>query len=241
MAKTVVILGAGAPNGLGGGLARRFAREGLDVLVTGRTMEKIETVAAGIRETGGSAEAMVVDVTSSEDQDRLFTELEARGAVAAVIYNAGNNAIIPFEELTEAQFEHFWRVGCYGGFLTAKRAAPMLAAQGEGSLLFTGASGSMRGKPNFVHFAAAKAGLRMLTQSLAREYGPKGVHVAHIIVDGVIDGERIRKIAPDFLDSRGANGALDPDAIADAFWAVHTQHRSAWTHELDLRPFKEPW
>lgn len=238
---TVVILGAGAPDGLGGGLARRFAAAGHPVLVTGRTLAKVEAVADQVREAGGTAAAMAVDVTSADDQDALFQAAAAKGPVAAVLYNAGNNAILPFAELTAAQFEQFWRIGCYGAFLTAKRAVPILKAQGGGSLFFTGASGSLRGKANFAHFASAKAALRNLAQSLAREYGKDGLHVAHFIIDGVIDGQRIRDILADYVDGLGPDGALDPDAIAEAFWAVHVQKRSAWTHEMDLRPYKEDW
>lgn len=242
MSEIAVILGAGAPRGVGGALARRFGREGLHVLVTGRTLAKLEETAEQVTAAGGSAETMAVDVTSAADQGRLADALKAKGPVAAVLYNAGNNAIIPFEELTAQQFEDFWRIGCFGAFLTAKWAAPMLAAQGRGSLIFTGASGSLRGKPNFAHFASAKAGLRNLAQALGRDYGPKGVHVAHVVIDGVVNGDKIRggRFAA-YLEQLGEDGSLDPDAIADAFWAVHAQPRSAWTHELDLRPFKEQW
>ncbi|MEM6701984.1 MAG: SDR family NAD(P)-dependent oxidoreductase [Acidobacteriota bacterium] len=238
---TVIVLGAGAAEGVGGALAKRFAGEGHHVLVTGRTEEKVGTVAEGLRATGGSAEGVRVDVTSAEDQDALFARAQELGPVAAVLYNAGNNAIIPFEQLEPETVEQFWRVGCFGAFLTAKRAIPILEEQGQGSLFFTGASASMRGRPNFSHFASMKAGLRMLAQSLARQYGPKGVHVAHFIIDGVIDGDIVRTRFGEYLDQLGEDGGLSPDAIADAFWHVHTQHRSAWTHELDLRPFKETW
>ena len=241
MAKSVVILGVGASNGVGGALARRFASEGLHAIIAGRTLEKIETVAQEIRADGGSAEAVRADVTSVDDQDALFDLVASRGDIAAVLYNAGNNAIIPFEQLDAETYEAFWRVGNFGAFLTAKRAVPLLKAQGEGSLFFTGASGSMRGKANFAHFASMKAGLRMLAQSLAREFGPAGIHVAHFVIDGIIDGEMVRGRFGEYLETLGEDGSLSPDAIADAFWHVHTQHRSAWTHELDLRPFKEVW
>lgn len=241
MTKSVVVLGVGASNGVGGALARRFAREGLHAIIAGRTLEKVEAVAEVVREAGGSAEAVRTDVTQPEDQDTLFATVAERGEVAAVLYNAGNNAIIPFEQLEAETYEAFWRVGNFGAFLTAKRAIPILKAQGEGSLFFTGASGSMRGKANFAHFASMKAGLRMLTQSLAREFGPAGVHVAHFVIDGVINGEMIQNRIPQYLEKLGEDGSLKPDAIAEAFWHVHTQHRSAWTHELDLRPFKENW
>ncbi len=241
MTDTAIILGAGASAGLGAALARRFAKEGLHVIVSGRTLAKVEAVAGEIRAAGGSAEAAACDVTSIEDQDRLFTTAEASGPIAAVLYNAGNNAFIPFADLSAEHFEDFWRIGCLGAFHTAKRALPALEAQGRGSLIFTGASGSLRGKPNFAHFAAAKGALRNLAQSLAREYGPKGVHVGHVIIDGVINGERAQKGFKDYLDSLGDDGALDPDDAAEAFWSLHAQPRTAWTHELDVRPFREAW
>lgn len=204
-------------------------------------MEKTEALAKEIRDAGGSAEAVCVNVTSEADQDKLFSLAAERGPIAAVLYNAGNNAIIPFEQLDADTLESFWRVGCLGAFLSAKRAIPLLKEQGRGSLFFTGASASMRGKPNFAHFASMKAGLRMLAQSLAREFGPQGIHVAHFVIDGVIDGEIVRSRFGEYLEQLGEDGSLSPDAIAEAYWYVHSQYRSAWTHELDLRPFKEKW
>lgn len=241
MSETVIVLGAGASNGVGGALARRFAAGGRHVIVAGRTEAKVAALAAEIQTAGGSAEGMRIDVASEADQDALFAHAAQKGPIDAVLYNAGNNAIIPFEELTPEQVETFWRIGCFGAFLTAKRAAPLLAAQGRGSLLFTGASASMRGKPNFAHFAAPKAGLRMLAQALGREYGPKGVHVAHVVIDGIVDGEMVRSRFGEYLDALGEDGGLAPDAIAETFWQIHQQPRSAWTHELDLRPYKENW
>ena len=241
MTGQVILLGAGGPDGLGGAIARRFAREGHPVIVSGRTLEKVEATVRRIQDQGGTAEARQVDVTSEADQERLFQHAHDSGTVAAVVFNAGNNAIIPFEELTPQTFEAFWRVGLYGAFLTAKRALPILKSQAKGSLLFTGASASMRGRANFAHFASMKAGLRMLAQSLAREYGPQGVHVAHIVVDGILDGEMARSRFSDYMDSLGEDGVLSPDAVAETFWSVHKQHRSAWTHELDVRPFSEAW
>ena len=241
MSGTVIVIGAGASNGVGGALTRKFAGEGHHVIVAGRTQEKVEALASEVTASGGSAEGFVVDVTSESAQDALFEHAKGKAPLSAVLYNAGNNAIIPFEQLDAETFEAFWRVGCFGGFLTAQRAIPILAAQGDGSLFFTGASGSMRGRANFAHFASMKAGLRMLAQSLAREFGPKGVHVAHFIIDGVIDGEMVRSRFGEYLDQLGEDGGLSPDAIAEAYWFVHTQARSAWTHEIDLRPFKENW
>lgn len=239
--ESAIILGAGASDGVGGALARRFAAEGLHAIVAGRTASKVEAIAAEIGASGGSAEGVRVDVTSEADQDALFELARARGTIGAVLYNAGNNAIIPFEQLDSETLESFWRVGCFGAFLTAKRAMPILKDQGRGSLFFTGASASMRGKPNFAHFASMKAGLRMLAQSLAREFGPAGIHIAHVVIDGVVDGEIVRSRFGEYLEQLGEDGCLKPAAIAEAFWHLHTQHRSAWTHELDLRPFKENW
>lgn len=242
MADTVIILGAGGPNGVGGALAMKFATQGHHVLVCGRTLLKVEETADWIHSTGASANALACDVTSEDDQDAVFEEARKLGQpLAAVIYNAGNNAPIPFEDVSARQFEDFWRVGCLGGFLSAKRAMPLLSRQGHGSMLFTGASASVRGKASFGHFAAAKGALRNLAQSLAREYGPRGVHVAHVIIDGAVNGDRLSAHYGEYLEKLGMDGSLNPPDVAEAFWMIHSQRRSAWTHELDLRPFKEAW
>ncbi len=242
MTEIVIVFGAGTPNGIGGAISAKFAAVGHRVVVTGRSQEKIDQTAIAIRNAGGEADALACDVTSEADLDRVFKNVTEIGQpVASVIYNAGGNAPIAFEDITSAQFETFWQVGFMGGFHVAKRAMPLLARQGSGSMLFTGASASLRGKPNFAHFSAAKGALRNLAQALARDYGPKGVHVAHIIIDGVVNGERAQSRFGAYLDNLGEDGALDPAAIAEAFLMVHNQHRSAWTHELDLRPFKEAW
>lgn len=240
--KTVVVLGVGPADGVGGALARRFAKEGRHVIVAGRTQEKLEDTVSAVTSAGGSAEYKICDVTSESAQDELFSQAESRGLpIDSVIFNAGNNHPIPFADLSPQEFENYWRVGCLAGFITAKRILPTLVDQGEGSLLITGASASLRGRPNFAHFAASKSALRTLAQALAREFGPQGVHVAHIIIDGVINGDNVRGRFGGYLDQLGEDGSLAPDAIADAFWMVHDQPRNAWTHELDLRPFKETW
>ncbi len=243
MSETVLIVGAGVPDGVGGAVALRFAREGYHIHATGRTLEKVEATAEAVRQSGGSAEALRADVASEDDMRNVFVRVQERAQpVAAVIYNAGNNMPIPFENLTPELFTSFWQSCCFGGFLTAHHAMPILREQGRGSMLFTGASGSLRGKANFGHFASAKAGLRNLAQALAREYGEKGVHVGHIIIDGVINGDRLKSspLKP-YLENLGEEGSLDPVAIAETFWSIHAQPRSAWTHEIDLRPYKENW
>jgi NAD(P)-dependent dehydrogenase (short-subunit alcohol dehydrogenase family) len=164
-----------------------------------------------------------------------------REPIDLVVSNAGNNLQIDFRELTVQQFENFWRTGCFAGFLVGREAARRLVPLGRGTVIFTGASGSVRGKPGFAHFAAAKAGLRMISQSMAREYGPLGIHVAHVVVDGGIDGDQLRSRAPELLKQRGEDGVLNIEAIAGTYWQIHRQPSSAWTQEIDLRPYKEPF
>ena len=242
-ARTAVVVGVGAERGLGAALCRRFAAEGHHVLAAGRTQAKLEKVVEALRVSGGSAEAVVADAVSEGDVARLFDRAMAPGAgrdpADLVVFNAGINQRIDFRELTAATFEEFWRVGCFGGFLVGREAARRLVPLGRGTVIFTGASASLRGRPGFAQFAAAKAALRMVAQSMAREYGPLGIHVAHVVIDGGIDGERLRSRFPSIVQERGAEGLLDIDAIAQAYWSIHVQPRSAWTHEMDLRPFKE--
>jgi NAD(P)-dependent dehydrogenase (short-subunit alcohol dehydrogenase family) len=242
-AATAVVIGVGAERGLGAALCRRFAAEGHHVLVAGRTASKIEQVARSIASSGGSAEPIPADTTSEPDVAHLFDRAMAPGPGYApadlVVYNAGNNRRLDFREVSAETFTDFWRVGCFGGFLVGREAARRLVPLGRGTVIFTGASASLRGKPGFAHFAAAKAGLRAIAQSMAREYGPLGLHVAHVVIDGGIDGERLRKARPQLVEERGPDGMLGIDAIAEAYWQLHRQQRSAWTHEIDLRPFKE--
>ncbi len=243
MKPTAVVIGVGAREGLGAELCARFAKEGYHVLIAGRTRAKLSQVAESIGMAGGSAQVVVTDAANEQDVSTLFDLAmqpgEGREPVSLVVFNAGDNQHIKLADLSADQFERFWRVGCFAGFLIAREVARRLQALGRGTVLFTGASGSLRGKAGFAHFASAKAGLRMVSQSLARELGPAGVHVAHIVIDGGIDGARLRQAAPAITASRGEDGLLSVEAIADTYWHVHTQHRSAWTQELDLRPFKE--
>jgi NAD(P)-dependent dehydrogenase (short-subunit alcohol dehydrogenase family) len=237
-----IVVGVGAEAGLGARLCERFAREGLHVLAAGRTAARVESLAAKIRSEGGAATGVACDTTREADVVALLEQADAlgRGRLALVVFNAGNNAMKEFLEMDAAFFESTWRVACFGGFLVGREAARRMVLQGRGTLLFTGASASLRGKPPFGAFASAKAALRAIAQTMARGYGPQGVHVAHVVIDGGIAGERLMQFEA-FVQAKGEEGLLDLDAITDAYWMLHRQHRSAWTHELDLRPFKEPF
>ena len=233
----VIVFGVGASAGLGGALCRRFAREGLSVLAAGRTQAKLDAVVAEIKSAGGRASSILCDVTSESDVRKSF---EATGAApSVVVYNAGNAAIRPLLEMDVSFFEDVWRVGCLGGFLVGREAARRMVPAGGGALLFTGATASVRARPPFVAFASAKAALRALAHGLAREFGPQGLHVAHVIVDGMIEGDQLLSRFPGAKERAGEDGMLHPDAIADAYFALSAQRRSAWTLELDLRPYKE--
>ena len=238
-----VVIGVGFADGLGSGLCHCYAAKGRHVLVAGRTLDKVEKVAAAIRRNGGSATAYAVDATREEDVIRLFdaamTDDKDGRPADLVTYNAGKNQKIDFRKMDASTFEDFWRLNTLGGFLVGREAARRFVPLGRGSIFFTGATGSLRGMPGFAHFAASKAGLRMISQSMAREFGPQGIHVAHVIVDGAIEGDRVRSLFPGIFEQLGENGALNTNAIAQTYWQLHLQHPSAWTQELDVRPFKE--
>jgi NAD(P)-dependent dehydrogenase (short-subunit alcohol dehydrogenase family) len=233
------IAGVGASAGLGAALARRFSSEGLTVAVTGRSHERLDAVVGEIRAAGGHAIALPGDVTSASDLAAITGRLAGTGTLEVAIFNAAGATRALTLELTAEQFEAAWRVTTFGGFLFAREALQLLLESGRGSLLFTGATASLRGRPPFAAFASAKAGLPSLTQSLAREFGPRNIHVAHVVVDGGIDGERLRTASPQRAAERGADGLLNPADIADAYWYLHQQARSAWSQEIDLRPFNE--
>ncbi|WP_042581607.1 SDR family NAD(P)-dependent oxidoreductase [Variovorax paradoxus] len=243
------IAGVGASAGLGAALARRFAAERFVVALTGRTQAQLAAVAAEIEAAGGRAQVFAGDVASEAEIHGIAQRVKALGPLSVAIFNAASAVRAPTLEISVDQFTQAWRTSALGGFIFAREALQGLLANGfeatapkaRGSLLFTGATAALRGKPPFAAFAAAKASLRSLSQSLAREFGPQGIHVAHVVIDGGIDGERLRSNAPQRVAQAGDDGLLQLDAIAENYWQLHVQHRSAWTQELDLRPFKEPF
>ena len=237
---SAIVIGVGPECGLGAALARCFAGHGLHVFVAGRSEEKLNAVVTGIKTNGGTATPIVADITNEQDVSRLFERVRARSdRIEVAAYNVDSNIPAPFLETETDVFTALWQQNCLGAFLFAKEIIALMQAQRQGTLFFTGATASLRARPPFTAFAAAKAGLWALAQGLAREFSPQGIHVVHTIIDGVIDGDRARIQFPEFFNTKGKDGLLQLEAIVQTYWAIHQQPLSAWTHELDLRPFKE--
>jgi len=236
---SVLVVGVGASQGLGAAIARRFAAGGFPVAVAGRNAEKLAATAAQLKASGAKVESIVGDATMAKDVAGFVAAAQQLAPLALAVHNAGGNRPAPFLKVRAEDFEQHWREHALGAFHLAQAALPALTDRGGGSLFFTGASGSLRGSANFAPFAAAKGALRNLAQSIAREYGPQNVHVGHVVVDGGILGERLLTVRPGLAQERGPDGMLDIDAIAEAYWFLHHQQRSAWTLELDLRPWAE--
>jgi NAD(P)-dependent dehydrogenase (short-subunit alcohol dehydrogenase family) len=239
-ARTAIVVGVGSRAGLGAALAKRFARGGLKVVIVGRSAERLKAIAAEIGGRRRNVQPFIGDATKEADLSALFKSVKA-SALDLVVYNVGNNAMVPSLDVSKALFERMWRQNALGGFLVGREAIRTMLPQGKGTLIYTGATASIRARPPFVAFASAKAALRAVAQGFAREFGPQGVHVAHVVIDGVIRGEYAQSKFPKFVAAKGEDGLLELDDIAESYWALHKQPKSAWTHELDLRPFKEPF
>ena len=234
--ETALIIGAG--EGLGASSARAFAAEGLHVCVTRRPrhIDALEALAGTI---GGTA--FGVDARDEGAMAQLIADVEAIGPIRACVFNIGANVKYGIGETTPRVFRKVWEMATFAGFLTAHNVLPHMMERGQGSFIFTGATASTRGAAGFSAFSSAKGGLRNLAQSCAREAGPKGVHVAHVIIDGAIQGDFIRSVVGDY-EGKVANGLIiDPDHIAAEYVRLHRQPRDAWTFELDLRPYGESW
>jgi NAD(P)-dependent dehydrogenase (short-subunit alcohol dehydrogenase family) len=238
MAKVALIIGAG--DATGGAIAKRFAKEGYIACVTRRNEEKLQSLVQEIKAQGGQAYGFASDARKEEDVKTLFAEIESTiGEIEVFVFNIGAN--VPSSILTETPKKYFkiWELACFSAFLTAQAAAQAMVKRGRGTIIFTGATASLRGGANFAAFAGAKHALRALAQSMARELGPLGIHVAHVVIDGAIDTAFILDNFPDKYATKDEDGIINPQSIAQTYWHLHCQPRDAWTFEMDLRPFSE--
>ncbi len=239
--KVALIIGAG--DATGGAIARRFARAGLTACVTRRTADKLSPLVDSIKAAGGQAHGFGSDARKEEDMVELFARIERDiGPVEVAVFNVGGNVRFPVRETTTRVYTKVWEMTALGGFHLGREAAKVMVPRGHGTIIFTGATASVRGGAGFAAFAGGKHALRALAQSMARELGPQGIHVAHVVIDGGIDTDFIKQMrAADYADLKATDGLLAPDAIAEQYVMLHSQPRSAWTHELDLRPWSEKW
>jgi NAD(P)-dependent dehydrogenase (short-subunit alcohol dehydrogenase family) len=241
---TCAIVGAG--DFIGSAIARKFAAEGYTVFVGRRTAEKLEPLKREIEAAGGRCEARALDARKEDEVTAFLQAADAHAPLEVVIANPGANVNFPILETTERVFFKVWEMACKAGFLTGREAARIMLRHGRGSIFFTGATASLRGGSGYAAFASAKGGLRMLAQAMARELGPQNIHVAHLVIDAGVDTAFVRER---IAQARGADAAatlpadvlMEPESIANAYWALHQQSRDAWTFEMDLRPFGEKW
>ncbi len=235
-----VVLVVGAGDATGGAIAKRFAREGLVACVVRRELAHLTGLVQQITDAGGRAVPFGVDARDEEQMVALVQRIEAEiGPIEVAVFNVGANVRFGITDTTARVFRKVWEMACFAGFLTGREVAGPMRTRGRGTILFTGATASLRGGKNFAAFAAAKHGLRAVAQSMARELGPQGVHVAHVVIDGAIDTAWIAQNFSERYALKDQQGILNPDHIAEAYWQLHQQPRSAWTHELDLRPWME--
>lgn len=238
--KVLLVIGAG--DATGGAIAKRFAREGYVACVTRRSAEKLQPLVDEIRAAGGEAHGFASDARKEEEVTELVATIERDiGPIEAFVFNIGANVPCSILEETARKYFKIWEMACFSAFLTAQAVARRMVTRGRGTILFTGATAGLRGAAHFAAFAGAKHGVRALAQSMARELGPRNIHVAHVVVDGAIDTAFIRDTFPDLYARKEQDGILDPAHIADNYWFLHAQPRDAWTFELDLRPWMEKW
>src|SRR5579859_1184516 len=234
MAKQAIIV-IGAGDALGGAIARRFAREGYAAVIVRRHADQLEPLAAAIRDLGGEAHPFGADARQETQMTALFEKVEAEiGPIAVCVFNIGANVRFPIVETTSRVFLKVWEMACFAGFLAGREAAKHMTPRGAGTILFTGATASVRGREGFAAFASAKHGLRAVAQSMARELGPRGVHVAHTIIDGAIDTAWIAENFPDRYAQKAQDGVLNPDHIAEAYWARSEEHTSELQSQSNL-------
>lgn len=242
MSDAALIIGAG--DATGGAIARAFAAEGYVACVNRRprNASQLESLAQSIRDAGHQALACPADARDEDAMIALVDQVEREvGPIAVAVFNVGANVRFNVTDTSAQVYRKVWEMAAFAGFLMGREVARRMVERGAGTILFTGATASLRGGAGFSAFAGAKAALRQLAQSMARELGPKGIHVAHVVIDGGIDTEFVRGLRPDFDELKARDGVLSPDAIAANYVMLHKQPRSAWTHELDLRPWIEKW
>lgn len=238
--KAILVIGAG--DATGGAIAKRFAREGYIACVTRRTADKLEPLVQEIKAAGGDAHGFGSDARKEEDMVALVDHIEKNIApIEVAVFNIGANVRFGITETTARVYFKVWEMACFGGFLMGREVAKRMLERGRGTIIFTGATASLRGREGYAAFAGAKHGLRALAQSMARELWPKGIHVAHPVVDGAIDTEFIRTNFPERYALLEQGGVVSPDSIGEAYWQIHQQPRNAWTHEMELRPWMETW
>ena len=242
MDKVALVIGAG--DATGGAIARRFAKGGYTVCATRRSLDKLQPLLRQIEAEGGKAHGFASDARKEEEVVALVEQIESTiGPIEVLVFNIGANVPSSILDETARKYFKIWEMACLGGMLNGREVAKrMVAREGEGhkgTIIFTGATASLRGSANFAAFAGAKHALRALAQSMARELGPRGIHVAHTLIDGAIDTDFIRENFPQRYALKAQDGILNPDHIAENYWMLHCQPRDAWTHELDLRPWSE--
>jgi len=238
--KAILVIGAG--DATGGAVARRFAREGYIACVTRRDAAKLQPLVEQIQAEGGQAHAFGSDARREEEMVALVERIERDIApIEVAVFNIGANVRFSITETTSRVYFKVWEMACFAGFLMGREVAKAMLPRGRGTILFTGATASLRGREGFAAFAGAKHALRALAQSMARELWPKGIHVAHPVIDGAIDTEFIRSNFPERYALKDQGGILNPEHIAELYWQIHCQPRDAWTHETELRPWMEPW
>ena len=242
MQKAALIIGAG--DATGGAIAKRFAREGYATCVTRRSLDKLRILKQEIEAAGGLCHAFASDARKEEEVVALVEQIESTlGPIEVLVFNIGANAPCSILDETARKYFKIWEMACFGGFLNgrevAKRMVTRASAERKQTIIFTGATASLRGGANFAAFAGAKHALRALAQSMARELGPRGIHVAHLVVDAAIDTAFIRDNFPERYAMKNEDGIVNPEHIADTYWTLHQQPRDAWTHELDVRPYCE--
>jgi NAD(P)-dependent dehydrogenase (short-subunit alcohol dehydrogenase family) len=241
---SAAVIGAG--DYIGAAIAKKFAAEGFAVFAGRRHGEKLAPLVGEVEAAGGRIVGRQLDARDEHDLAGFLRDADAAAPLEVCVFNIGANVNFPLLETTERVFRKVWELACYAGFLAGREAAGLMLPRGRGSIFFTGATASLRGASGYAAFASAKFGLRAVAQSMARELGPKGIHVAHLIIDAGVDTafvrERIRaRGGDDAVENMQPDQLMNPASVGEAYWMLHTQHRDAWTHELDLRPYGERW